>query len=366
MKNKYLGILLIASVLSISACGKKGGKTGTKTTKDAFLQATANLPVTHPFVYAEISYEDNGEKGVDKCDYVNGEWVVQDKEQSHSYLLDNTIQKTIPNFIHYEEDGATLNYYLNPFSIDFSYSVEEETRITVKETFVWNDYGLPTHLDYTAGDGTLTETFEANITYRTSGGGTSETSGGGEYPVGSMVSEAQWKDEFLMNNQQNYAFTVVGSQQNEDGSTTTNTLEGKYDGGKIQYANGDSLYFINILWDTLNPETRKADIEDYYSYDGTTWNMALDKEIDIDGLSEITMKIPFSYSDFTFSNVEYEYVASQSTFFDVTFTDLHVKFVNYHISEIELTVSFESRTVTYKATYEGYGQQTVIFPTVNA
>ena len=365
MKNKSLGIFLLMSALTIAGCGGKKG--GSKTSFEKFEEAVNALPTTHPFIYAEISYNDSDYgKGVEKYDLEGGYWVAQGQAIFQSILYD-TVQSQLPQIKEFVKQGQiSTTFYVDPLAFEMSHTASEYgVTASVYSRAEWNNFGLPTYSkteEKTSVQGqSYSQVSEYKITYRTAGGDTSaETSQSsqqsGNAPITPEVTEAEWNAQFLLDSQQNYAFQVTLKQNQYE-----HVITGSYDAGKIYYNDGVQGYYYNVLWNTVDSSTRTGNFESY-RYESGAWYKSTFTAQRIDDLSECTLRVPFTYSYFTYDADNHLYKCPSETVFNVTFENIEVSFNNKKISRIYFETHFDSREATYEGIYSGYGQQRVTLP----
>ena len=241
-----------------------------------------------------------------------------------------------------------------------SYSASEYgVTASVYSRAEWNDFGLPTYSKteekVSAQGQSHSQTSEYKITYRTAGGDSGETSESGHQEQG-PVNEKEWNAQFLLDSQQNYAFQVTGKQSQHE-----RVITGSYDAGKIYYTDGYEGFYYNVLWNTVDSSTRSGSVE-YYRYESGAWYKSIFTAQRIDDLSESTLRVPFTYSNFTYDALTKTYTCASETVFGVTFENIEVSFNNKKISRIYFEMSNESYLVTYEGIYSGYGQQRVTLP----
>lgn len=366
MKNKYLSIFLMSAALVIAGCGGKGGSSGKKVSLEQFEEALLTIPQYHPYVAATISYDDNGQTGRESYTYYMGWNADEGSTSKFNSVFDRDpfimVEKIKDGT--YDHPSIKINYTIEPFSIEIVGEMTGEgITYYAKDLIRWNEHGLPTYTyaeekEYGAGiNERWYETLE--ITYRTAGGDTSaETSQSGQQSGNttktSDVTEAEWNAQFLLDSQQNYAFQVTGKHDQYEW-----VLTGSYDAGKIYYTDGAQAYYYNILWNTVDSSTRTGNVE-YYRYESGAWYKSTFTAQRIDDLSEATLRVPFTYSNFTYNSLTY--TCPSETVFGVTFGNIEVSFSNKKISLIRFEVNTGSYDVTYEGIYSGYGQQRVTLP----
>ena len=167
-------VFALSAVMLLTACGGGKGQAGTKVEKEQFLEASANLPATHPYLGVTMKQhsEAPGEAATDKTTHFTwdgSEWVADD---GYSYFQGETISYFMATSIDaITQSGYTitrLDYYIEPFAVILEaymelggYKIEANTKAE------WNEYGLMTYAETVGKSGGYAAIERAEFTYET-------------------------------------------------------------------------------------------------------------------------------------------------------------------------------------------------------
>ena len=187
MKLSRIFIGFALATIALTGCGKKGQKTGTKTTFEKFMNAVNNLPDirTQPYKNAIVEYEDvvNSKTTKFKANFTwaGNTWEpAEDAPEEGAYRMTYYVNLFLQNNIetYYEYDkryGNDVEWFSNPLSVKLNEDDGNNLR-----TYIWNDYGLLTyfHQDFKHEDeyDPIIASMTVTIKYSKSGGSSSTSS----------------------------------------------------------------------------------------------------------------------------------------------------------------------------------------------
>lgn len=167
-------VFALSAVMLLTACGGGKGQAGTKVEKEQFLEASANLPATHPYLGVTMKQhsETPGEETTDKTTHFTwdgSEWEADDGfSEFQGETITQFMSESVDEITDYGWTITRLDYYIQPFAVILeAYMQISGHKIETNTKAEWNEYGLMTYAETVGKSAGYTTVERAEFTYET-------------------------------------------------------------------------------------------------------------------------------------------------------------------------------------------------------